>query len=74
MPRLKTCPICGGKNVVRESKTLNLPTPRGAVRVTGVAIDRCKTCGEEFLDSEASRKIDAMAFPARGAASRRKTA
>jgi len=74
MSPLKICPICGSKKIARTIKTLNLRTSRHVVRVPGVAVDRCKNCGEEILDADASRKIDAVVSGGRRVPGRRKTA
>jgi YgiT-type zinc finger domain-containing protein len=74
MTALRTCPICGSKRITRVAKTLSLPTPRDSVEVSDVSVDQCKNCGEEFLDIDASRKIDATVFSSRRAPRRRKTA
>jgi len=74
MSPLRTCPVCGSKKIERLFKTLNFATPHGPLRVNDVAVDHCNRCGQEFVDSDASQKIDAAAFPTRRITRRRKTA
>jgi YgiT-type zinc finger domain-containing protein len=66
--------MCGSKKISRVVETLSLPTPGGAISVSGIELDRCRNCGEGFLDSAASRKIDSMMLPNQRSPRRRKTA
>ncbi|MFM9958924.1 MAG: YgiT-type zinc finger protein [Phycisphaerales bacterium] len=53
---LRTCITCGEETVSRRTITVQRLDGRS---VPGVRADICRTCGEQYFDIEAMRKIEA---------------
>jgi len=54
---LETCAICGGE-IRREKRPYDLRIGKDVYRIKEVPMEVCEKCGEEYVTSETSRKID----------------
>lgn len=53
---LMRCPLCGSKRIRRRRIAVQFKDGR---TVADVPADACSTCGEQFLDLDAARALDA---------------
>lgn len=59
------CPLCGGRKVPGKT-TYSVDLGFGVVVVRNVPATICAQCGEEWIGSETSRKLEKLVEEARG--------
>jgi YgiT-type zinc finger domain-containing protein len=52
---ISKCPMCGSSRVIRETGEF---VTHDGFRISSIEYVRCKSCGEQFYDQDASRAID----------------
>ena len=58
------CPVCGGQKTAGTA-TFSADLGSGVVVVRNVAATVCSQCGEEWIDDQTARKLEAIADEAR---------
>ena len=59
---IKTCPTCGQRTLERQRTTLNLEVQGRAYEIPELELEVCSNCGEQLLDLEASRRVEAVVY------------
>ena len=60
--RLRRCPLCGSRRLVRVGKPFRTRMGRRTVTIPAVERESCPACHEEFFDREANIVIDEHCF------------
>ncbi|MEO8429120.1 MAG: type II toxin-antitoxin system MqsA family antitoxin [Verrucomicrobiota bacterium] len=58
------CPLCGGRKTAGRT-TFSADLGSGVVVVRNVRATVCSQCGEEWIDDETARKLEAIVVDAR---------
>ena len=58
--QMKTCPMCGAKEIRRVKRDIVTTRPDYTFTATAIDIEECPACGERFFSLEAMEAIEAQ--------------